>query len=135
MKTPGSTRPSSKNRPAQHAFSLRRCFEMLFSASLRGPGFRSGWWCEAVEHEADHRDVNHRFVGLGQALVVTDQAPPAQQPGERSLHNPAPGKDREADLLGGFLDDFHDDSPRTLGELDERSLVAAVGEDVTHRVK
>ena len=106
---------------------------MLFSVFLGGPGFGSGWWGEAVEHESDHRYVNHRFVGLGQTLVVTDQASPAQKPGERSLNYPAPGEHREADLLGWFLDDLHDDSPRALGELDERTLVAAVGEDVTHR--
>ena len=119
----------------KHEKVLRTCFEMLFSVFLGGPWFWSGWWGEAVEHETDHRYVNHRFVGLGQALVVTDQAPPAQQPGERSLNYPSAGKDREADLLGWFLDDFHDDSPRTLGEIQERALVAAVGEDVTHRAE
>ena len=75
---------------------------MLFSAFLGGPWFRSGWWGEAVEHESDHRYVNHRFVGLGQTLVVAHQAPPAQKPGECSLNNPAPWEHREADLLGWF---------------------------------
>jgi hypothetical protein len=50
---------------------------------LGGPWFWSGWWGEAVEHEADHRYVNHRFVGLVQALVVAYQATPAQKPGDR----------------------------------------------------
>ncbi len=40
---------------------LKWCFRP-FSG---GPGFASWWWGEAVEHQSDHRPVDHRFVGLG----------------------------------------------------------------------
>jgi hypothetical protein len=51
-----------------------------------------------LRHHADRRRRNHRFVGLGQALVVTGDASPARQLGEGPL-DPATGPDREAALI------------------------------------
>ena len=44
---------------------------------------------EAVEHQADRGQGDHRLGDLGQRLVVLGQPPPPTEPAERSFDHPA----------------------------------------------
>lgn len=64
------------------------------------------WVSEAVEHETDHGERNHRFGDLRRFLVVFGQTPPSAEPSERSLDHPTAWNDDEA---GGARDAADDD--------------------------
>jgi hypothetical protein len=54
---------------------------------------------ESAGHGHDHGDVDHGFVVAGQGFVVADAAAVFGDPSERSLDDPAAGKDQKpADL-------------------------------------
>ena len=55
---------------------------------------------ESAEEEGAHGDVDHGFEDVEGALVVADQAAPADHPAEGPLHHPAPWKDLVAPSTG-----------------------------------
>jgi hypothetical protein len=70
----------------------------------------------------------HRLGGGGQPFVVAAQPAAAHDPAQRAFDHPAAGQDREALLVGGFLDDL-DGHPQDLAGVGDQSAgVAAVGE-------
>jgi hypothetical protein len=82
---------------------------------------------EALEHETDHRDSDHRLGNLGQLLVVLGEAAPSSEPSEGSFNDPAAWQDDEA----GPGDAAHDDerqAEQEAGEQDRDPVVDAVGE-------
>lgn len=86
--------------------------------------------CESGEHESNHRELDEGDGYGGEVLVISDQAPAAEQPRERALDDPAPRHDDEAGPTIGSFDDLDPDrvgSRERAGEL--RPGVGAVGED------
>lgn len=65
---------------------------------------------KAAAHEHGHRPQDDGFTGVGAPLVVTDQAPAAQAPGERPFHDPAAGQHLEATDVVAAADDVENDS-------------------------
>ena len=58
--------------------------------------------CQPPEHDADHGHVNPGFFTAGEQLIIFGEPTPRGEPGEGSLHNPAPFEHVEAtgaDLL------------------------------------
>ncbi len=87
------------------------------------------WPGQAPEHETDHGETDESGDGSSVALEIACQAPMATDPGERTLDDPAFGKNDETMQLIAF-DDF--ELPGA-GACDDRrrfwSLVAGIGED------
>src|ERR1700732_2507700 len=81
---------SSEKEPAPTRLggSLTGC-DGTRSISLRGRLKRS-LWRQASDHEPNHREVNQRFRGFRQTLIVGLEPTMAPQPSERTFHNPAP---------------------------------------------
>ena len=75
---------------------------------------------DASEQERAHGDVDHGFGNVEAALVVPDQASPADHPAEGALHDPASREDLEATLRVRPADDLDDD-------VEEGRLVHEVG--------
>src|SRR5713101_2009104 len=105
--------------------------------------------CQPPEHDADHGHVNPGFFTAGEQLIVFGEPTPRGEPGEGSLHNPAPFEHVEAtgaDLLPiddgvlwcpdaalaapGMLHNLHLRAECLLDPLDEAAfLVRTVGPD------
>ena len=52
-------------------------------------------WTEAVKHEVDHGDADHRLAAGGQRFVILAQAAVLAQPREGALDNPSFGQHYE----------------------------------------
>jgi len=82
--------PSWKNPPSLAECSSQR----VFSRCSLGA---------SSQHEANHRDVNHRLAGSWQGLVILAQAPIAGEPPQGPFDDPALRlDDKPADLLGAL---------------------------------
>src|SRR5688572_2598336 len=69
------------------------------AAWRRSEGVREGSGrSEAVQHEADRRDVDHRLGRPHLVLVVPGEAAVAAEPGEAALHDPGRPDDAEGAL-------------------------------------
>jgi hypothetical protein len=62
------------------------------------------------DQEHSCRGVKDGCGGLDSGLEVRCEAATGVQPGEASLHHPAPRADGEADLIGRFADDLDSDT-------------------------
>src|SRR4051794_109730 len=83
---------------------------------------------EAVQHEADHGQLDHGLGDLGQLLVLPGEAAPPAEPAERPLRHPAPGEEDEA---GAAREPAHDDQgqpEQEAGQQGREPVVGAVGE-------
>ena len=83
---------------------------------------------KACEHEANHRQIDHRFAGLGLPFVVPTEAAVAAQPAEGSLDDPASWQHFERMEFGAF-DDLDRATPPCATPRQQRSGVAALGPD------
>src|SRR5262249_61337688 len=82
---------------------------------------------EPPGHDEDGGPVDHGLVVVGAALVVAYEPPPAHQPAEGPLDDPAAADDLEG-MRAGPLDDLDGDGgdgPGIAGQ--RRAVVAAVG--------
>src|SRR3954447_9873520 len=83
---------------------------------------------EAMQHEPDYGQLDHRLGDLGQLLVVPGEAAPAAEPAQRPLRHPAA---RQEDEAGAAREPAHDDQgqpEQEAGEQDRQAVVDAVGE-------
>src|SRR5258708_23741616 len=88
--------------------------------------------CQALEHQSDHTDPNHRFAVVRANFVVTAEATRLHKPAEGSLDDPALGQNLEAfDLVTPAHDLQVELTERTelLHPLDQGSQIAAIGPD------
>ena len=83
---------------------------------------------EAVQHEADHGQLDHGRRDLGQLLVLLRKATPAAEPAERPLRHPAARDDGEALGPGDAPDDDQGQAEQEAGEQGREPVVDAVGE-------
>jgi hypothetical protein len=44
----------------------------------------------ACEHEANHRQIDHRLAGLGLPFVILAESAVTAQPAKRAFHDPLP---------------------------------------------
>jgi len=80
-----------------------------------------------VHEKLDDREDNHGGRRIDQPLKVFGETAVATEPSEETLDDPAARMDREANLIGGLLDDLDGDAGcgcRTL------TSIARVGEDI-----
>src|SRR4051812_25889025 len=63
-----------------------------------------------MKHEASKGEVVESGKGLGETFVVASQTAEPRRPRERSFNHPATGKEDEATLGLGMLDDFELDA-------------------------
>jgi hypothetical protein len=82
---------------------------------------------EAAAHGDDHGPVDDGLVVCGQALVVTDGASAAGDPGQGALDDPTAGQHLESVQVTGAEDDLEGELERGLGPGDELAGVDAVG--------
>ena len=80
-----------------------------------------------MEHEADHRQSDHRFRDLLQRLVILGQPPPSPKPAERSFDHPSPRLHDEAGPACGTADDDQRQAEQKAGEQSGKPVVDAVG--------
>ena len=85
-----------------------------------------------MEHEADHRQRDHRLGDLRQFLVIPGQAPPSPKPAECSLNHPSTREQDEAGRRRDPADDDQCQPEQKAGEQDGNAVVDAVGE---HRLQ
>ena len=91
---------------------------------------------EAVQHEPDHRQLDHGLRDLGQLLVLLGEAAPAAEPAERPLRHPAAWEEDEALGPGEAPDDDQGQPEQEAGEQGREPVVSAIGEhDLEPRVE
>ena len=83
---------------------------------------------EAVEHEADHGEGDHRLGDLGPLLVILRQAPPSPEPTDGSFDHPPAWQQDEALSARDAADDNQRQAEQKAGEQDGEAVVDAVGE-------
>lgn len=83
----------------------------------------------AAAHEHGDRPRDDGLAGVGASLVITDQAPAAQEPGEGSFDAPAAGQHLEGSGLVAAADDVEDQSEVLNGPVGEMVGVIAVAPD------
>src|SRR6266849_8302653 len=91
--------------------------------------------CQALEHQSDHTDTNHRFAVVEANFVVTAESTRLHKPAEGSLDYPALWQNLEAFDLVTPAHDFQAElTERTelLHPLDQGSKVAAISPDDLH---
>ena len=81
------------------------------------------------KHEANHRQVNHRFARAGLALVVATESAVTPKPTKCSLHHPAPRQHLEGVQVGSFYN-LDRATPHFSTPVQQGSCVATVGPDV-----
>ncbi len=59
-----------------------------------------------MEHELDHRNLDHGFAVFDEFLIVFAQPTSMAEPGEGAFHDPAFGKNLKTNLLTKFLNDL-----------------------------
>ncbi len=66
-KIDAASREGARKRAAEGAdlASQNVFWKRSFERFLGCPWSGSGWWSEPVEHDPDHRPLDHRFVSLG----------------------------------------------------------------------
>ena len=89
-------------------------------------------WCrgslgQSSEHQLNHGNLDHRFTGLGEVLVVLAQTTVSAQPTEGPLDNPAPWQDMKTDSLIAPFHDFQDPLARGFDPLDQLTRIGTVG--------
>src|SRR4051794_9792531 len=82
----------------------------------------------AVQHEPDHRQLDHGLGDLGQLLVVPGEAAPAAEPAERPLRHPTTREEDEALGPGEAPDDDQRQPEQEAGEQGREPVVDPVGE-------
>ena len=83
---------------------------------------------EAVEHQTDHGEGDHRFGDLRQLLVVLGQAAPSAEPAERSFNDPSAGEHDEAGGPGDTADNDQRQAKEEASDQDGDPVIDAVGE-------
>lgn len=77
----------------------------------------------------DHRDVNPRFAGYRQFLVVFAQPSAAAQPSEGALHNPSSRQYLKGMAVFGTLDYLQDPPTDELCPFDQRPSISSISPD------
>ena len=89
-----------------------------------------------MQHEADHRQLDHGLGHLGQLLVVLSQPAPAAEPAEGPLRYPAARDDGEALGPGEATDHDQSEPEQEAGQQGREPVVDAVGEhDLEPRIE
>jgi hypothetical protein len=88
-----------------------------------------------VEHDLDHRNLNHGFAVFHEFLIVFAEPTSMAQPGERTFHNPAFGKNLKTGLLSEFSDDLQDPTTPPPQPLHELPGITAIRPNQFHRRK
>src|SRR3954463_7933152 len=83
---------------------------------------------EAVQHEADHGQLDHGLGDLGQFLVLLGEAAPAAEPPQRPLRHPTTREEDEALGPGEAPDDDQRQPEQEAGEQGREPVVDPVGE-------
>ena len=91
--------------------------------------------CQAVQHQVDHRESDHRLAALGQHFIVFAVTAIAAQPGERPLHDPSFGQNLEAGQVVTSLDYFQRPAAESTGPIYQLPGVTAVGPDQSQTAK
>ena len=60
------------------------------------------WPAQSGKHEADHRQIDHRFTSMSLTFIVAIEPAVAAEPAEGALHDPASRKHRELVEIGAF---------------------------------
>jgi len=81
-----------------------------------------------MNHQVDHRDIDHRLTAVRQRLVVFAQAAVFAEPAEGAFDDPTFGQHHEL-MNVGPLDDFDRSFERAFGHVHKLACVAAVGPD------
>ena len=91
---------------------------------------------EAVQHEADHGQLDHGLRDLGQLFVLPGQPPPAATPAQCPLCHPAAREKDETLGPGATLDHDQGQPEQKAGEQGREPVVSAIGEhDLKPRVE
>ncbi len=77
-------------------------------------------------------DDDQRFGDGGELFVVADEPSVLDDPGERPLHHPATGQDREARRRGVASNDLQGDVGLLRGPVDQATGIAAICEGMPH---
>ena len=77
-----------------------------------------------MQHQIDHRKMNHRLAAVGQRLVIFAVPPVTAQPAKRSFHDPTFGQDLEPLHVVGSFDDLQ--APPTSQGLNPQNQLAGV---------
>src|SRR5260370_24889041 len=91
--------------------------------------------CQALDHESDHTNPNHRFAMVRANLVVPTEPTRVHKPAEGSFDYPALGQDLETfDVVTASHDLQSELSEWTelLDPLDQGPKIAAIGPDDLH---
>ena len=81
-----------------------------------------------MNHQVNHRDVDHRFATVRQRLIVFAQSAVLAQPRKRAFDDPTLGQDHELARLAAF-DDLNHTAMGVLGPIKELTAIPAVGPD------
>jgi hypothetical protein len=82
---------------------------------------------EALEHDLNRRDVDHRLADRAEMLIVLAQAPIARVPREGPFDHPPPGLDNESFLAGESLNDLEfqsEDVPQIVAKVSTIGLIS-----------
>jgi hypothetical protein len=83
---------------------------------------------QAVNHEADHGQGDHRLRNLGQLLIILGQPPPSPEPTERSLNNPSTRQDDEASYARNAADNDQRQAKQEAGNQDRKAIITTISE-------
>jgi hypothetical protein len=86
-----------------------------------------GYSSQTTNHQVEHYDLDDRFTGLRQPLIVLAQPPVTIEPAQRALHNPAFGAYHEALGNSRSLDDVQPHGPMEPQRLDPGYQLAGLG--------
>jgi len=81
------------------------------------------------KHEADHRQIDHRFTSMSLAFVVAIEPAVAAEPPEGALHDPASRKDFELVEVGTFYN-LNGATPQFPGVVQQTPGITAVSPNV-----
>jgi len=98
----------------QEVTSLRVCLIRCYSS-------------QTTNHQVDHHDLDDRFTGLWQQLIVLAQPPVPIEPAQRALHDPAFGAHHEALGNSRSLNDGQSHGPMCPQRLDPGDQLAGIG--------
>ena len=81
------------------------------------------------EHEANHRQIDHGFAGLGLSFVIPVESTVTAQPTKGALHDPAPRQPFEG-VQFRALHNLDRSTPQLAAALQQGTGVTAIGSDM-----
>ena len=83
-------------------------------------------FCKTAKHQIDHGEMNERFAGTSQNLVVFGKSSVAIDPSEGSLDNPTTWQQLESFDIIGAQDDIENEVKVQRDPIEEFSAITAI---------